>query len=202
MRCAKAREILNLLMDGEEHARAEEAREHVRLCAACRQWHAGMERALRLLEASPDVPKEPNIAAAVMARLPARHPASVTRPERRWHSRRVLIWVAAGWLIGVMALITTGLGLSKLLPEDSVAGAVVRAYGSARIAGSLFEGVLVAFGTLTTSAKSILMGMGVAAAGLGSLAIQVLVFDAAVLLVIVVVWRRRRTVAGMFSTLA
>jgi len=44
--------------------------------------------------------------------------------------------------------------------------------------------------------------MGVAAAGLGSLAIQVLVFDAAVLLVIVVIWRRRRTVAGMFSTLA
>jgi len=202
MNCTKAREILNSLIDGEEHTRAAEAREHTRQCAACREWNAGMERTLQLMEASPDVPPELDVAAAVMARLPERHPASVTRPEGRRFSKRVLVWVGAGWLIGVTALIVAGFGLWNLLPEESMAGAVVRTYGSVQTAGLLLESVLTGSWTLIAAVRSIVTGVGAAAGGLGLLMIQLLVFDTAVLLVITVMWRRRRAAAGVHSILA
>lgn len=202
MNCRKAREILNNLIDGEEHPRAAEAREHTRQCAACREWNAGMERTLQLMEESAHVPMERDIAAAVMARLPERHPASVTRPEGRRFSKRMLISVAAAWFIGAMALVIAWFGLLNLLPEESVAGAVVRTYGFAHIAGTLLESALTDFWALIAAVRSVVMGVGMAAGGLGLLMIQLLVFDTAVLLLIMVVWRRRRAGAGVHSILA
>ncbi len=201
MNCKKAREILNLLTDGEEHARAQEARGHVSQCAACREWHATMQRTLRFMDALPDVPMERDIAAAVMARLPERHPASVAKRESRWFSKRALVWAGAGWLIGVMVLTVAGLGLSSLFNEDSLSRAVVHGYGSVHAAGSLFESILARVGTLVTAIDSVLGALVLAAASLRSVIISLFISEVAVLVVIVLVWRRRRAAAHAHLTL-
>ncbi len=202
MKCKKAREVLNSLLDGEHHPKAGEAQEHMRLCEACRQWHASMEQVLRLAEASRDGLPEVDIASAVMARLPERHPASVARREGRRFPRRMLLWVGAAWCAGLMALITAGLGVSHWLTGESGVRAVVGACEFARTAVSSFESVLPRLGTLITAVQSILTALVLAAASLSSLIIALAMLDGAILLILMVIWRRRRAVIGVFSTLA
>lgn len=201
MNCVNARKILNLLIDGEEHARAQEARDHVSQCAACQEWHATMQRTLQFMDALPDVPMERSIAAAIMARLPERHPAWVAGQESRRFSKRALVWVGAGWLVGVMVLIVAGLGLSSLLNEDSLSRAVVHGYGSVHAVGPLFESILARVGTLVTAIDSVLGALVLAAASLRSVIISLLVSEVAMLLVIIVVWRWRRAAAHAHLTL-
>lgn len=202
MKCKKAREILNSLLDGEHHPKAREAQDHMHLCEACRQWHASMEQVLRLAEASRDDLPEVDIASAVMARLPERHPASVARREGRRFPRRLLIWVGAAWCTGVMALITAGLGMSHWLTGESGVRALVGAYGFADSAGSSFESLLSNSGVLITAAQSILSALVLAAASLSSLIIGLAMLDGAILLILMLIWRRRRAVIAVFSVLA
>ncbi len=187
MNCRYAREVINLVIDGEDHPLAGEARLHVEECPECRQWHAEMQRVLGMLNASP-APLVPDIADMVTNRLPAQHPASS-------HSgltlARALSWLAAAWLLGL--IMGAGL-LVAVLPEVSVAR-FVEAVG-------LTKSVLGPIGTIMAAMKTAFLAIAqgmVSVAGVIGLrtAIAVpLVIDLVLLVVILLVWHRRRLISN------
>jgi len=200
MKCKQAREILNLLTDGESHARADEAREHLARCAACREWKAGMEQVLSLLEAAPS-PESVDIAAAVMARLPDRHPASL-RQRRSPVARVILAWTGACWLIGMAAVCGLVLMLPRWVSVDSLSGPALRAYHMTRA----FEPFLGSLGTAAHSVLHAVRGLsgdiGVVITGVSPLLIQFVVLDAAFLLAVFAIWWSRRRLARASHILA
>ena len=180
MICKSAQEILNSIFDGDEHAFAAEAREHVRECDGCREWYASTMRALDLMRSSPE-PPVPDIAAMVARRLPAVHPASVARQS--W----LLAGLAACWVIGGGALV---IGLMVAMRWLSV-GSIVHAYSSARTVAGAFGGFATAGRAVAEVAGHVLGGLGGAVAGLGPVLLTFVVIDLAGLAIILLVWRRR-----------
>lgn len=103
MNCTQARNILNEVLDRESPAEEHLAREHLHTCGDCRKWWSALEAAGSLLSGTDEEQAARDIAAAVMARLPERHPASVSAGrERRLLS--TLAWVAGAWLLGAAVL--------------------------------------------------------------------------------------------------
>ena len=180
MICKSAQEILNSIFDGDEHAFAAEAREHVRECDGCREWYASTMRALDLMRSSPE-PPVPDIAAMVARRLPAVHPASVARQS--W----LLAWLGVCWAAGAVVVI---LALIAVLQRLSI-GSVVRAYDSARTIAGAFGGLATAGRAVAEVAGHVLGGLGGAVAGLGPVLLTFVVIDLAGLAIILLVWRRR-----------
>ncbi len=137
MNCRQAREIMNLVFDGERHPLESSAREHVHGCSECRQWLAGMERVIGCMASAQDRMPRIDISAAVMARLPERHPASVER-RRVLISRRALTWMCAGWAFGFVVMLILGTIALQWLGTPSAGEHVVTAYGvSHTILGSV-----------------------------------------------------------------
>ena len=183
MNCTHAREVLDILIDGGQHLRAEEARRHLAECADCREWHAGIERSLLLLESIRDDVPEADISAAVMASLPACHPASARRPQTD-ALRRVIAWVGVSWAVGavmLVALLAAGLWLG------------------ARHADGVYRLLHVMFSTatdLTGAATETLTGLGDVLVVLLALVVPSAVLGAVMLAAVLIIWRSRRRVTG------
>jgi predicted anti-sigma-YlaC factor YlaD len=185
MNCKKARDILNSVFDGEEHALAAEASEHVRECDWCREWYATTMRALDLMRSSSE-PPVPDIAAMVARTLPGVHRASARgRPSRRalW----LLTGLAACWVIGGGALVV---GLMAALRWLSI-GSIVDAYSSARTIAGALGGLAAAGRAVVQVAWHVLSGLGGALAGLGPVLLTVVAIDLAGLAIILLLCRRR-----------
>lgn len=118
MNCRYARETINTVMDGEGHPLAAEAREHIGECASCREWQAGMDHALEMLQAS-ETPPAPDISAMVMSKLPAAHPASRRTEPAGLSPRRAISWLGAGWVVGAMIIAAA---IFTILPRLDLGG--------------------------------------------------------------------------------
>lgn len=202
MNCENAREILSSLIDGEENTQATQAQEHVRGCAECREWHAGMGRALRLVEALGAETPEIDVAPAVMAGLPKRHPAYARRLARR-RARPVLAWLGACWLAGLAILVAIGMAVSYRITDASLARVVVDAHHYASMSASSLGDAVAILCTVLAAMQTVLGGLETAAAGLVSaMGVQLLAFDAVVLLAILLIWTRKRRGTAALVTLA
>jgi len=186
MNCRYAREIVNLLLDGEGHPLAAEAEVHVRECAECREWQEGMEQALEMLQ-TPQVPPMPDIASMVMTRLPAAHPAS-TRTREAWLSPPgVLPWLGAGWLIGAIILSAFAMMLLPMLKFADLAPAVEAIKSIVTPIGALIVAARAAITPLIHSVMAVARAIG-----LGPALGVPLCLDLALLAIVLLVWHRRR----------
>ena len=198
MNCTQAREILNLLLDGEECSNADVAREHLAVCSSCREWHAGMERVVRLAESASAGLPAPDLSASIMSRLPARHPASVRPRTRSWLSRRGLIWVAASWVVGVIALVAAWLVVSRWVAGPSAGSAVVLSYDLTRVCLSVGRVMSDAMGAVVGAFRSALPGLTPHAISYG---LAFLALDSTLLCAAFLIWRTRRRIPGAMSIL-
>lgn len=187
MNCDKAREIVNTLMDGDAHSQGAAARQHLTVCAECREWHAGMLQVLQALdEARDDVPAA-DISAAVMARLPDRHPAStrVWRPSS--YPRLVLAWLGASWVAGLLVLAALGLAVYGRIASVS----------ADRIVVGIMDFMRTALGVLGVAARNALSLSEVSARVVTDASPAILSFlalDALFLLAILMLFFGRRRV--------
>ncbi len=187
MNCRYAREIINTLIDGESHPLEAGMRQHLRECDSCREWHSEMQRGLAMLQAS-EAPPMPDIAAMVMRRLPAAHPASM-RPA--FPFARALYLLAAAWLVG---MIMGAALLVAVLPEVSAARL-------AEVVG-LTKSVLGPMGTLVAAFKTAFaaVAQGVVSItgviGLGTAIAVPLVIDLVIFAVLLLVWHRRQLISN------
>lgn len=187
MNCRYAQEIINTLIDGESHPLAAEARQHANECDSCREWQSSMERTLGLI-ADSEPPPMPDIAAMVMSRLPAQHPAA--RPAA-FSPGKALAWLAAAWLLGMVM----GAGLLiAILPDVSVAR-LAEAIGITKSVlapmSTILAAIQTAFAAVGQGALSIIMAIG-----LGPTIAVPLVIDLVLLLVILLVWYRRQLISN------
>ncbi len=149
MNCTQARNILNEVLDRESPAEEPLAREHLRTCADCRKWWSALESAGALLSVTADECDTPDIAAAVMARLPERHPAS-RRAGRVRRLLSTLTWVAGAWLLGAAVL----------------AGCFALAGGWSLVSGLIREGFVV-WGAAETVTDTLLVRLAGCLASMG-----------------------------------
>lgn len=120
MRCMQAREIIHLCMDGQEHKLSTEASRHIKECNDCRAWKAEVEAISEMLVAVRDEP-DVNLSAAIMGRLPEKHPASC-RTSVRSFPKINWMYVGAGWLMGgvVMCLVFIALHSAGFLSMNNL----------------------------------------------------------------------------------
>ena len=193
MKCSEVRRIINLLMDGEQHPQAEEARAHVSQCAACMEWQASMDRAISLISAEelPDI----DLSAAIMSRLPERHPAS---QPRRWRiTRRTLAWIAACWAAGLLAFLAIGFVLTGWLTPGRTETLVVGTYDFVRG----FMGVLghiLAVGMVVLEAVVRIFGDH----DVTSYGLTFVLLDSIILAAIAFIWLRRKRAHGLFMVVS
>ncbi len=183
MNCTQARDILDTLIDGEEHTRSDEARRHLAECAACAEWHAGIERSLLLLESIRDDVPEADISAAVMAVLPARHPASVRRPQTDAVGG-VLAWVGVSWAAGaamLVAILAVGMWIGVRYAQG---------------ASSFLDSALTMFTAMSATTARALAGLGDMLVVLLAVVVPFAVLGAVMLAAVLVVWRTRRRITG------
>lgn len=103
MNCKESREILNVLMDGESHALAAQAEAHAMACPDCRAWRESTENVMAFVQDDGDMP-DFDLSAAVMSKLPVRHPAAAKQARYSNSPRRRLIgWVAAFFSLLILA---------------------------------------------------------------------------------------------------
>jgi predicted anti-sigma-YlaC factor YlaD len=99
MKCEEAREIINLLLDGEEDRRAEEAQSHIDNCAECMEWHRSFQSAMLALEEMKECIPDVDFADLIIARLPEKRKQRLWFPSVKWP-----VYVAASWLVGFAIL--------------------------------------------------------------------------------------------------
>lgn len=188
MNCTQAREILNILIDGEQHPRTDEVRRHLAGCADCAEWHADIERSLLLLESIRDDIPEVDISAAVTASLPSRHPAS-RRSSERSRLRLILAWLAASWLAGLLMLSVLGVAIYGWMVSLLTGRNVVDAVGYVKTT----SGVL---GTVTSPVRSLVdLAMRVIA-DVSPAILSLIALDALFLVAVFAVFFGRRKVTG------
>jgi len=145
MNCKTTQDILNSIIDGDEPALAPQAREHLRECNECREWYSSMLQAVSVLDSCEDL-VVPDIATMVMVQLPASHPVSLRLSSRR-SPGRFLVWVGAGWLFGLLFIITVlwavthWLGLSAMVHACCTAKISVSVLANTLMAGKALIGV-------------------------------------------------------------
>ena len=197
MNCKDAREIINVLMDGEAHPRAEEARAHVSQCADCREWQSSMDCALNLISAGEFA--EVDLALAIMSRLPEHHPASQVR--KRWMPGRALAWIGACWAASLLAVIMIGLQIYHLLTPGWTQVAAIRAFDLTRGFMSMLS---YGFSTCTALLGAILHVFeyhGITARGVTSCALGSILLDLILLAAILAIWLKRKRTPGLFIVL-
>lgn len=198
MNCEQAHEIMNLVFDGETHALEASAREHMRDCAECGQWLAGMERVVGCMASVQERLPRVDIAAAVMSRLPERHPASV--PKRRvLVSRRAMAWMCAGWAFSFVVLATVGvIGLYWLSNSPMAGQQVVTVYTVMRTLSDSAVAAVIALKPLGVAITGVMRGYQphaitlVKASGL---------LDCMILAMGYAIWRRRSRIPGGMSVM-
>lgn len=114
MNCKNAREIVNILMDGEEHAQGWQARVHMDTCQDCLEWYQSMTTAIGLIDDSSDLP-EIDISAAVMAKLPKQHPYAQKAPVVK--RKTLLAWIGASWAAGFAVLVLAAAVVMLRMPD-------------------------------------------------------------------------------------
>ncbi|MEN6357425.1 MAG: hypothetical protein ABFD83_10105 [Armatimonadota bacterium] len=146
MKCTDAREIIQNLMDGDQCPNARLAQEHIAECADCREWKSGIDTVIAMAsEVIEDIP-DIDISAAVMTRLPKRHPASVS-----WSLQRLVALSAACWFAGA-AVLAAALSILMTATNTPFASLPTIAYGSAK---SLVSSILVIVSTMGTLIRPI-----------------------------------------------
>lgn len=193
MNCRQARNIINLLLDGEYPVHADDARQHLASCASCRKWHESMERAVCVAETAPVGLIAPDLSASIMARLPERHPASLRAPRRTWTWKRGLGWAAAAWVAGLVVLATTWFAVGGWLSGQDPSGSIILGYDLTRAVMSVARGLVGALGALTGVLRDALPGVAPYALTCGLI---FLVLDTALLCTGIFIWRTRRRVPG------
>jgi predicted anti-sigma-YlaC factor YlaD len=187
MNCRYVREIINSIIDGEGHPLAAEAREHIRECDSCREWHVGMEQTLGLLRSS-EAPPMPDIAAMVMSKLPSVHPAS---RRAGLSSTKALSWLGAGWLLGAVSVAILLIAIWPSVSTNNLGHAINVVRGVVAPLGAALVAVRAAAAIVGHAA------MGIArAVGLGPALMAPLFFDLALLAVVLLVWHRRHLAAN------
>lgn len=187
MNCRYAREIINIVLDGEGHPLEAQAREHLLECDCCRDWHASVQRAMAMLQAS-EAPPMPDIAAMVTRQLPASHPAS---RRGRINPRRALAWFIAAWIMG--AVVVGGVAVAAL-PMIDVAG-----LGHAI---SLTKTMIRPLGEVVTAVKAGAVVIGreavsiARAVGLGRALTIPLLIDLAIVAVVLLIRHRRHAISN------
>lgn len=194
MNCHGFRDSVNELIDGDIERLPTQAAEHELACADCRQWRRGMSSAMSMLDKTElEMPGE-SIAAAVMARLPERHPASIRRASVGF-SRRALAWLAGCWLVGLLIIVGSAAvlwliyGAAGFRPDwQGLVGRTV----------SVGIGAMVVVRPLAATFRDVLVGIGAALGKHYMVFVLFTVLDTAALIAGYAAWRSRRTAAGIF----
>lgn len=186
MNCNKAREILDSVFNGEQPALAGEAREHLRECAACREWHASMSQTLDLLNSATE-PSAPDIRSMVMRDLPAVHPAAARAQASGRSVWRALAWLAACWMVSVLILVPVLAAALRWLSLSSI----LKAYSFGKTIAGAFGGFLVAGRAVVHVAGHCAEGLALAAVGFGPVLMLILVINVTLFGAVVFAWRRR-----------
>lgn len=192
MNCKEAREIINLLMDGDQHPQADQAHAHVSECASCMEWQSSMDRAMSLISAE-QLP-EIDLSAAIMSRLPKHHPASQRRKLRM--PGRALAWLAACWGAGLLALLVIGVAVSHWLTPARTGDLVIRTYDLARASISLLAVVLSAGRVVLDAVVQVLPHESF------SYLLWIVVLDSIILAAIAAIWFRRKKAHGLFIVMS
>lgn len=188
MNCKEAREIINLLMDGEQHPQADQAHAHVSVCDACAEWQSSTECTVSLISAG-EFP-EIDLSAAIMSRLPKHHPASQRRKLRI--PGRALAWIGACWGAGLLALLVIGVTVSHWLTPARTGDLVIRTYDLARASMSLLAVVLSAGRVVLDAVAQVLPHESF------SYLLWFVVLDSIILAAIAAIWFRRKKAHGLF----
>ncbi|HET6453659.1 MAG TPA: hypothetical protein VFI02_04590 [Armatimonadota bacterium] len=197
MNCKGAREIINLLMDGEQHPQADQAHAHVSECASCMEWQSSMDCALSIISAQ-ELP-EIDLAPAIMSRLPEHHPASQVR--KRWMPGRALAWIGACWAAGLPAVVVIGLQIYHMLTPGWTQVAAIRAFDLTRGFMSMLS---YGFSTCTALFGALLRVFeyqGITASGVTSYALGSILLDSILLAIILAIWLKGKRTPGLFIVL-
>ena len=197
MNCKEAREIINLLMDGDQHSQADQAHAHVSECAPCMEWQASMDRALSIISAQ-ELP-EIDLAPAIMSRLPRHHPASQVR--KRWMPGRALAWVGACWAAGLLAVVVIGLQIYHLLTPGWTQVVAIRAFDLTRGFMSMLSYGFSTCAALFGAVLRVFEYHGITARGVTSCALGSILLDLVLLATILAIWLRRKRTPGLFIVL-
>lgn len=111
MDCHEAREILQSMYDGDQRVAVDQAQQHIQQCVKCQEWKSDMDTLVNFMSSSLSELPEIDISAAVMSKLPARHPAAVV--QTKWSLNRTLVWTLACWFAGAIVLVG-GVGIWML----------------------------------------------------------------------------------------
>ena len=195
MNCKQSREIMNLVFDGETHPLEANAREHIGECQECRQWLAGMERVAECMSSEREQLPEVDIDSSVMARLPARHPASVQRP-RVLISSRAMSWMLIGWAAAFCIMVMLGAMVFKWLGTPSAGERVVQSYSAIRGITETSAAVLGVFKPLVTAVGSVAVGYRSDAV---NLLVALALLESMVVITGCAVWRRHSKISGSVS---
>ncbi len=197
MNCKQAREIMNLVFDGEMNPLEAGAREHCGACRECGQWMAGMERVTECVTSARKQLSQPDIATLVMSRLPARHPASVER-RRVLISRRALSWMLMGWAAAFCIMVVLGAVAFKWLGTPIAGERVVQSYSVSRTIAQTTAAIVGAFKPLGAAVGSVAVGYRSDAV---DLAIALVLLEIMILIMGCAVWRRHSKISGSMSVL-
>lgn len=194
MKCSEARQIINLLMDGEQDPQAEEARAHVSECSSCAEWQSSMDRVLGFITAE-ELP-EVNLAPAIMSLLPEHHPAS--QLQKRRVTGRALAWIGACWAAGALALLVIGVYIHHALTPGWAEVLTIRTFDFARACMGILGYVLSTGKVLGQAILRVFAYRGITAGGLGSYALWTIVLESVFLAAILAIWLTRKRSPGLF----
>lgn len=195
MNCDRAREIINLEIDGKIDKDSNEALKHVEICEECRAWYSQTTEMLDLLDGSFETLPVPDLRSSIMAALPNRHPASVGHAPVR---RRIAVALAVSWLGGASITVLAILVAIRMYSLNDIA------YLAAGIRSSFgFLPQMPTFSSVMASATLHVVGSISAITGAAwhysPLIGQFLVLDSLFLLGVAMIWRYRKSIRSTFT---
>ena len=183
-------------MDGRDEPRAALAMQHAEGCPECAEWRREVQAAHRAMQADKLAVSGVDLSGAIMASLPARHPASY-RTTPAFAARKLVILMAACWLLGAI-MMAAGIGLWTHYHGTAPHVVAASAKASAGAAGSVARSTWQASGVLLSlSVGAIVETLARAARGI----LTFFIVDTLVLLLAAIIWRKRRTLAGPFCVM-
>lgn len=123
MDCDKAREIMNRVIDGEDHPAAGDAYQHINDCDRCAKWYLSMQNMLSTIASANCLPYL-DLSAAIMTSLPERHPAAEGMPFR--DLRRLAVWIASTSVFLSAVVVLLLVFVLRALSGDSVTQVISR----------------------------------------------------------------------------
>lgn len=191
MRCSEAREIVNSLMDGDNHPFKDDAMKHIPECRECRTWHESMILVIGALDTKSDDIPVVDLAPMVMSRLPARHPAFRNARESVWKPRRVLLWTAESWFAGAAMLVLAWILFQSWITAIDVNGIASEGYSSVRSLAVSFSDIAGISGTILKVISTLFYSHGGVNLAIALLAL-LFMFDGAIAAAVIAVLKRKR----------